>query len=86
MPPCQDNAPAYCKDFIALNFSGARPDGSNAATDMSGQPLHGQFFGQSSFATYAIASERNVVVVPKEAPLELLGRLAAASRRGPVRY
>lgn len=80
--PCQDKAPAYCKDFITLNFSGARPDGSNAAIDKSGQPLHGQFFGQSSFATYAIANERNVVVVPKEAPLELLGPLGCGIQTG----
>ncbi len=80
--PCKDNAPAYCRDFAKLNFAGARHDGSNAATDAAGQTLHGHFFGQSSFATYAIASERNVVVVEKQAPLALLAPLGCGIQTG----
>ena len=80
--PCKDNAPAYCRDFALLNFAGARRDGSNAALDASGHKLHGHFFGQSSFATYAIASERNVVVVAKQAPLPLLGPLGCGIQTG----
>jgi aryl-alcohol dehydrogenase len=46
------------------------------------QPLHGCFFGQSSFATLALATERNVVKVPPAAPLELLGPLGCGVQTG----
>jgi aryl-alcohol dehydrogenase len=44
--------------------------------------LNDRFFGQSSFATYAIATERNIVKVPKDAPLELLGPLGCGIQTG----
>ena len=34
--------------------------------------IHGNFFNQSSFATHALASEKNTVKVPDDVPLELL--------------
>ena len=60
---------------------GARADGS-ATLALNGTSLHGHFFGQSSFSTLALASARNVVKVPKEAPLELLGPLACGMQTG----
>jgi aryl-alcohol dehydrogenase len=42
----------------------------------------GHFFGQSSFATHALASERNTVKVPLDAPLELLGPLGCGVQTG----
>jgi hypothetical protein len=44
--------------------------------------VHGDFFSQSSFATHAIARERNVVKVRKDAPLELLGPLGCGVQTG----
>ena len=44
--------------------------------------MHDHFFGQSSFSTFAVANERNVVKVPKEAPLELLGPLGCGIQTG----
>jgi aryl-alcohol dehydrogenase len=44
--------------------------------------LHDHFFGQSSFATHAIASELNVVKVRKDVPLELLGPLGCGIQTG----
>ena len=38
-------------------------DGSTATLDGHGEKVHDRFFGQSSFATYALANERNVVKV-----------------------
>lgn len=81
---CSDHAPAYCYQFGLYNFSGGRPDGSKAFT-MAGGPLHSHFFGQSSFATHALASERNVVKVPASAahvPLDLLGPLGCGLQTG----
>ena len=57
-------------------------DGSSATADSHGRAIHDHFFGQSSFAEYAIASERNVVKVPKDVPLELLGPLGCGIQTG----
>ena len=44
--------------------------------------IHGNFFGQSSFASYALCHPRNVVKVRKDAPLHLLGPLACGVQTG----
>lgn len=78
---CQRGAPAYCLDFYNHNFAGSRPDGTNAY-HRDGEELHGHFFGQSSFATYALATERNVVKVRGDVPLELVGPLGCGVQTG----
>ena len=78
---CQADLPGYCRDFAALNFSGTRPDGTSGVR-IGGQPVSANFFGQSSFASHALASERNVVKAPKSAPLELLGPLGCGFQTG----
>lgn len=67
--------------LFPLNFSGARDDGTVSTLD-SNRQIHDHFFGQSSFATYAVANQRNVVNVPKEAPLEILGPLGCGIQTG----
>lgn len=71
----------YCANLYALNFGGAREDGSTATHDSQGM-VHDHFFGQSSFGTLALAHERNVVKVPANAPLELLGPLGCGIQTG----
>jgi aryl-alcohol dehydrogenase len=44
--------------------------------------VHGNWFGQSSFATHAIASVHNAVKVPDDLPLELLGPLGCGLQTG----
>lgn len=78
---CAQGRPANCANFNAHNFSGGRADGSGSLKDDRG-PIHDHFFGQSSFSTFAVANERNVVKVPKEAPLELLGPLGCGIQTG----
>ncbi|MBV1697249.1 MAG: NAD(P)-dependent alcohol dehydrogenase [Hyphomicrobiales bacterium] len=78
---CAQGRPANCENFNAHNFSGARADGTGSLADEHG-PIHDHFFGQSSFSTFAVANERNVVKVPKEAPLELLGPLGCGIQTG----
>ena len=78
---CLAAHPAYCERFQELNFGGKRADGSVTLCE-HGKPVSGSFFGQSSFATYALASERNVVKVGKDAPLELLGPLGCGIQTG----
>ncbi len=79
-PSCSEHAATYCYDFFGRNFAGVRPDGS---TSLSGPgAIHGNFFGQSSFASFALCHERNVVKVPHDVPLDLLGPLACGFQTG----
>jgi aryl-alcohol dehydrogenase len=78
---CVQGRSAYCDQFAAYNFAGRRVDGStplHRETD----DVHGVFFGQSAFATHALAAERNVVKVAPDAPLELLGPLGCGIQTG----
>jgi aryl-alcohol dehydrogenase len=63
-PSCDVEAPTYCYNFFPHNWSGRRADGSPTMTH-EGEPMAANFFGQSAFATYAIAHDRNVVALPE---------------------
>jgi aryl-alcohol dehydrogenase len=78
---CQLGSPAYCYQFIPLNYAGVRPDGSSPISSAEG-PINSVFFGQSSFASHALANERNVVKLPDDAPLELVGPLGCGIQTG----
>src|SRR5258708_12597290 len=67
--------------FSTGDFAGIRPDGSTTM-HQGDTVVHGSFFGQSSFATYALATERNVVKVRADVPLELLGPLGCGIQTG----
>ena len=78
---CRKGADPYCLDLYGHNFAGLRPDGSTALL-RNGEHVHGHFFHQSSFATYALSHEQNTVKVPEDAPLELLGPLGCGIQTG----
>jgi aryl-alcohol dehydrogenase len=78
---CDEHEPTYCHDFFGRNFAGSRADGTSPLSK-GGERIYGNFFGQSSFASYALCTERNVVKVPKDAPLERLGPLACGIQTG----
>jgi len=78
---CEHDDPAYCASFMPLNFAGCRPDGSHAI-HREGQPVTSNFFGQSSFATFALAYESNVVKVDPALPLATLGPLGCGIQTG----
>lgn len=78
---CVTGQPAYCLNFFPCNISGSRLDGSTTMSQ-DGRVVHGSFFGQSSFATHAIVSERNLVRVSKNAPLEKLAPLGCGIQTG----
>lgn len=82
--PCLQGDLTYCEHFYALNFGGAREDGSTSTylANDTRESVHDHFFGQSSFGTYALVHERNVIKVPKTAPLELLGPLGCGIQTG----
>jgi aryl-alcohol dehydrogenase len=79
--PCLNGHLTYCANFYALNFGGAREDGSTATHDKQGA-VHDHFFGQSSFGTFALTHERNAIKVSPNAPLELLGPLGCGIQTG----
>jgi aryl-alcohol dehydrogenase len=78
---CKKGAPTYCLDFLRSNFAAARGDGSPTMRKNE-EAIHGHFFGQSSFATHALAMERNVVKVCRDVPLEILGPLGCGFQTG----
>ena len=80
-PNCLER-PAYCRDFHARNlFGGTRPDGS-ATIFRGGEPVHGHFFGQSTFARHALIDERSLVKVADDAALETLAPLGCGIQTG----
>lgn len=78
---CRGGNPAYCADTTALNFTDAR-SGETGAFRKGSELVHGHFFGQSSFASHAIARSRNTIPVRKDAPLEILGVLGCGVQTG----
>jgi aryl-alcohol dehydrogenase len=79
---CLAGQPAYCDTFLVRNLFGRDLDGSASATGSAGEPIGTRWFGQSSFATYAVSTERNTVVVDRSLPLELLGPLGCGIQTG----
>ncbi|KAL6230732.1 hypothetical protein BDW75DRAFT_234185 [Aspergillus navahoensis] len=59
-----------------------RPDGSLTLADASGAKVHGNFFGQSSFARHTIVSSASVVKVPSNTRLDLFSPLGCGIQTG----
>lgn len=78
---CTRNLPTYCAEMFPRNFSGTRIDGSTPLSEQ-GAPVKAAFFSQSSFATHAIATERNAIKVPDDVPLELAGPFGCGFQTG----
>jgi aryl-alcohol dehydrogenase len=81
-PSCRRRQYAHCFNFSAYNMSGGRPDGSSPLTDADGNRVGSHYFGQSSFATHAVAAERSVVKVDAKYPLAKLGPLGCGIQTG----
>ncbi|MET7873495.1 NAD(P)-dependent alcohol dehydrogenase [Streptomyces cyaneofuscatus] len=79
---CLGAAPAYCDRFAPLNLFGGRPENAARFTDAAGGALAPRWFGQSSFAAYAVAPARNAVRVDPTLPLALLGPLGCGFLTG----
>lgn len=69
---CAEGHPAYCRHFDERNYGRTRTDGEAFVTDADGAAIGGRFFGQSSFATYALVTARNAVPVPAATPTAAL--------------
>ncbi len=78
---CQTGRPMYCRDFFKANFGFARMDGS-PTMHKGPEVIHGAFFSQSSFATHALGTERSVVKIAPDVPLEMMGPLGCGVQTG----
>jgi aryl-alcohol dehydrogenase len=78
---CVRGKPTYCMHFAALNSGGLATTDDTAHTQ-EGRPLRGGFFGQSSFATHAIASPANAIVVPPDLDLTTIAPLGCGIQTG----
>src|SRR4029453_2756925 len=79
---CDTTHPAYCETWLPRNLLGMmRPNGSGGVT-RAGIPIASHFFGQSSFAQYAIADERSAVKVGAGADLAVLAPLGCGVLTG----
>lgn len=79
--PCKEGKYGYCLDLYGMNFACTRPDGSTTLSK-GDEVVHGNFFNQSSFASYALSTEDNTVKVTEDVPLELLGPLGCGIQTG----
>lgn len=83
-PSCDDHAPTYCYNFFPNNWSGTRADGTPSMMH-DGAPMAANFFGQSAFATYALAHQNNVVALPERAahiPLDVVAPIGCGLMTG----
>lgn len=83
---CRDGEPRYCARLGEALCGGGRllgPEaGASALHTGDGAEVHSHFFGQSSFATHSLTWAESLVVVPRSAPLEILGPLACGISTG----
>lgn len=79
---CMGAAPAYCDSFASLNLFGGRKENAARFTDAAGDELAPRWFGQSSFAEYAMVPARNAVRTDPSLPVELLGPLGCGFLTG----
>lgn len=79
---CRSGRPYFCVTWFDLNTGPALSRPHATLTDASGQSVNNTFFGQSSFADHAVATQNNVVKVSPELPLELLGPLGCGLQTG----
>ncbi len=80
-PKCREERPAYCHEFVPLNFAGVRADGSSPAS-FNGAQVSARFFGQSSFARHCITHRRNVVKLAPNADTVKLAPLGCGVQTG----
>ena len=79
-PSCKQGEPYLCAEFRG-NFIGVRPDGSHTLKK-GDEVISASWFNQSSFATHALALDRNVIKAPDDVPIEMLGPLGCGIMTG----
>ena len=78
---CERDEISYCENGMELMYAGVRPDGTNTICH-GDEKLNAHFFGQSSFATYALSHERNAVKMSDDTNLTLAAPLGCGVQTG----
>ncbi|WP_033541255.1 NAD(P)-dependent alcohol dehydrogenase [Planococcus sp. CAU13] len=78
---CLEGNAGGCENMIQLNFGGKNHHGVTPLSTEENEEVS-QFFGQSSFATYSTANEKNIIKVDKEVDLRYLGPLGCGIMTG----
>ncbi len=78
---CLGGHPARCESWYPLNFMGRLADGTTRLHKKDGKDIS-CFFGQSSFAEYAVANQNQVCVVDPDVDIRLLGPLGCGFLTG----
>lgn len=79
--PCLFGRPGECEHAMQANFGGFMLDGTSRLSSHDNKPIH-MFFGQSTFANYAVTNEKNIVKVDKDVDLSILGPLGCGFLTG----
>jgi aryl-alcohol dehydrogenase len=79
---CRRGKPTYCHRFFDYNFAAERPGDASSALSRDGELIHAHFFGQSSFATEAVARDRNVVSIESAIPLDVVAPFGCGIQTG----
>lgn len=80
---CAADHPAICELLDLLTFACRRPDDGSSPLRRGDEAVRGYFFGQSSFATHAITTERNLAKIDAAGlDLALLGPLGCGLQTG----
>jgi aryl-alcohol dehydrogenase len=80
-PACAVGLGAQCYETPERNFFATRPDGTTAIT-RDGESIHSHFFGQSTFATEAVVTERTVLPIADDVPFELVAPFGCGVQTG----
>ncbi|PYH71001.1 NAD(P)-dependent alcohol dehydrogenase [Aspergillus vadensis CBS 113365] len=89
---CRRGHPAHCHNFDPINFESTPANrvfwdaDADISTDFTAPDIFGQFFGQSSFASWTIVEEESVVnvsgLVERREDLQLLAPLGCGVQTG----
>lgn len=79
---CQQGQPSFCRLFQPLNMSGGRRRDGSCTHQQHGKAIFGSFLGQSSFASYALVSERSAIKIDKDLPLEVMAPFGCGIQTG----
>lgn len=79
---CTSDHPAYCETWLPRNLIGQLRNPDSGAITRGAETIAGHFFGQSSFAQFAIVDERSIVKVDPTADLGTLAPLGCGVLTG----
>lgn len=79
---CMQGQPSFCINFRTVNMSGGRRADGSCTMHQHGKTAFGGFLGQSSFAAYVLATERNAIKIDKDLPLDVMAPFGCGIQTG----